>query len=390
MHPDRLLNFSGARFSVVYQLSGDEAAARLKAEDICIEQTIEFPADLVPDGEIREHIFGRIEHFEALAEGGYCTEISYAVETSGFELPQLLNVVFGNISIKPGIRVLSLLLPDALLKAFRGPRFGIQGLRELTGVHERPLLCSALKPMGLSPAQLAELAYQLALGGMDMIKDDHGLANQSFAPFRERAARCAEAVAQANRQTGGTCLYFPNITAPADRLMENARFARDAGAGGVVVTPGLTGLDVMRLLADDDVFSLPVMSHPAFIGTFVTGAQQGLSHFVLYGQLMRLAGADASIFPNYGGRFSFSREACSEIAAGCWAEMGALRTIFPAPGGGMHLGRIAEMKDCYGSDVIFLVGGDLHRGEGGLVETTRRFRQMVEGEKGKKKIERRE
>ena len=108
--------------------------------------------------------------------------------------------------MQPGIRVLRLDLPPSLLQQFKGPRFGREGLRALLGVADRPLLGTALKPMGLPAADLADLAYQLALGGVDIIKEDHGLTDQPFAPFAERVPRCAEAVARANRQTGYRCL----------------------------------------------------------------------------------------------------------------------------------------------------------------------------------------
>jgi len=374
------LDFSGERFTVTYRLAGDERTALERANDICIEQTVEFPADLVPRGPIREQIFGRIESFSRLDETHCQAEISFAVEISGFELPQLLNVLFGNISIKPGIRVESIRLPQTLLSAFKGPRYGRQGLRTCTGIEQRPLLCTALKPMGLSPYQLAELAYKFALGGVDLIKDDHGLANQSFCPFEERVARCAEAVLRANQETGRRCMYFPNITSPADKLLKNAHYARSAGASGLVITAGLTGLDAMRSLADDAGIGLPIMSHPAFIGSFVTSDEQGISHYALYGQLMRLAGADASIYPNYGGRFSFSKTACCSIIEGTGVEMGHILPIFPAPGGGMSLGRIPEMNACYGKEVIYLIGGDLHRQGSDLVRNTRHFVEKVEEE----------
>lgn len=374
------LHLSGERFTVTYRLAGDEKTAMQRANDICIEQTVEFPPDLVPQGSIREQIFGRIESFSHLDEEHCQTEISFAVEISGFELPQLLNVLFGNISIKPGIRVESVRLPQSLAKAFKGPRYGRSGLRQYVGIEHRPLLCTALKPMGLSPGQLAELAYKFALGGVDLIKDDHGLANQPFCPFEERVARCAEAVLRANCVTGRRCVYFPNITSPADRLLHNARYARSAGAGGLVITAGLTGLDAMRSLADDDEISMPIMSHPAFIGSFVTSEEQGISHYALYGQLMRLAGADASIYPNYGGRFSFSKPACCSIIEGTSVDMGHIRPIFPAPGGGMSLARIPEMNACYGKDVIYLIGGDLHRQGPDLVGNTRRFVEKIEEE----------
>ncbi len=372
------VDLSGERFRVLYRLAGDEATARFKAQDICLEQTVEFPADLTPGGDIAEQIVGRMESFERAGDESYLAWISYAVETSSFELLQLCNVIFGNISIKPGIRVERVELPDALLAHFRGPRFGVQGLRQALGVPRRPLLCTALKPMGYSAAKLAEFAYQFALGGIDIIKDDHGLTNQPFSPFRERVERCAEAVARANQQTGRRSIYMANITSAHAHIQEMARWARGAGAGGLLICPALTGMDAMRTLADDDQVGLPLMAHPAFQGSYVTSPHQGLSHYALYGQLARLAGADASIFPNYGGRFSFSREECASIAAGCAGEMGRIAPIFPTPGGGMSLERLSDMRELYGLEVIYLIGGNLHRQGSSLVEGSQMFLRMIE------------
>ncbi|MFH1342533.1 MAG: RuBisCO large subunit C-terminal-like domain-containing protein [Pseudomonadota bacterium] len=369
---------SGERFRVVYRLTADnKAEASDKAWDICLEQTVEFPDDLVPGGDIRDHILGRIESFEQLDAYHFEAVISYAVETSGFELTQLLNVAFGNSSIKPGIRVERLDLPDSLLRAFKGPRFGREGLRAWLGVPHRPLLCTALKPMGLPPQELAHLAYQCALGGIDIIKDDHGLADQSFSPFTERVQRCAEAVAQANRETGLKRIYIPNVTGPASRVVENALFAKQAGAGGLLFSPGLAGLNLMQQLADDDRIGLPIMTHPALQGSFVTSSDDGLSHFVIFGQIARLAGADATIFPNFGGRFSFSREECASLVEGTAVLMAHIKPIFPTPGGGMSLARVPEMRELYGRDVIFLIGGGLHRHGPNLVENCRHFHQLV-------------
>jgi len=378
MQPSQALDLSGERFVVVYHLTGDAAEADAKARDICLEQTVEFPDELVPDGDIRAHILGRIESLVPLTGARFAARISYAIETAGFELPQLLNLVFGNISLKPGIRLERLELSPRLLQSFSGPRFGRAGLRERLGVPQRPLLCTALKPMGLSPIALAELAYQFALGGIDIVKDDHGLADQPFAPYRERVQRCADAVARANQQTGRACIYMPNVSAPADALFEHARFAKAAGSGGLLIAPGLVGLDTMRRLADDEQIALPLMAHPAFQGSFVASADSGISHYALFGQIARLAGADASIYPNYGGRFSFSHAECNSIVEGTATPMAQIKPIFPTPGGGMSLERVVEMRAGYGDDVIFLIGGGLHKHGPDLVENCRHFLSLVE------------
>lgn len=372
---------SGDRFRVIYRLAGNEAQAREQAEGIGIEQTVEFPPDLLPEGPIRTEVLGRVERLEAAGDEGFLATLSYAVETAGNELTQFLNVVFGNSSIKPGIRVERLELPETMIREiFPGPRFGRAGLRRLLGVARRPLLCTALKPMGLSAEALAALAHRFALGGIDIIKDDHGLANQSFAPFEERVRRCSRAVADANAVTGQRCIYMPNVTAGCGETVARGRLAKRLGAGALLVSPGLAGWDCLRALAADPEIGLPVFCHPAFSGTYVLDPMQGLSHAVLYGQLPRLAGADAVIYPNYGGRFSFSPEDCREIVAAGQNPMAGLEPIFPCPGGGLGLERIAALKTFYGPDVIYLIGGGLFRPGPDLVENCKYFRRLVEME----------
>lgn len=386
MLPSVRVPLSGERLQVTYRLAGDEREARAKAENICLEQTVELPRDLVPAGDILNHIVGSIESLEAVNSNHHLVVISYAVETTGFELAQLLNVVLGNSSLQPGIRVERLDLPDRLLKSFNGPRFGIQGLRERLKVSERPILCTALKPMGLAPDELADLAYQFALGGIDMIKDDHGLADQAFSPFRERVPRCAEAVARANRETGYNCIYLPNVTGPADRVVENALFAKEAGAGGLLMSPGLIGFDFMRLLADDDRIALPILNHPSFQGSFVVSPDQGISPYALFGQIARLAGTDGMIYPNFGGRFSLTREECLSINAGCVVPMGRIKPSIPVPAGGMSLDRVPGMLSLYGRDVVLLIGGGLMKKGRDIVENCREFRRLVQESEDKDQV----
>lgn len=372
---------SGERFSVVYHVTGNEKEAYTKAQDICVEQTVEYPYELLVPGFIKDEVVGRIESFIPLENNkGFRVIISYAIELAADELTQLLNVVFGNISIKPGILVEELILPDKLLMAFKGPRFGREGLRKLLGVAERPLLFAAIKPMGLSARELADIVYQCALGGIDIIKDDHGLSNQLFAPFEERVTLCSAAIHKANKETGRHSIYVPNVTGPFNKILARAEFAKQAGAGGLLVAPALVGIDTMRCLAEDDKLALPIFNHPAFQGSYVTSATYGFgfSHYALYGQISRLAGADGVIYPNFGGRFSFSIEECRSIVRGTQDRMGHLKTSFPSPGGGMTLERIPELLDVYGKDVLFLMGGGLFKQGPNLAENCKHFLELAE------------
>ena len=232
--------------------------------------------------------------------------------------------------------------------------------------------------MGLSVGDLAGLAYQIALGGVDIIKEDHGLTDQPFARFSDRVDRCAEAIRRANNQTGYRCLYVPNITAPTDRLFERAYEAKHLGAGGVMIAPGLAGWDAIRRLTAADDFALPIFSHPAWLGTLVQSSEHGLTHQVAFGQLPRLAGADATIFVNYGGRFPFSQQDCRGIILGATSPLSSYPLIFPVPAGGMTLARLPEMYNFYGPQAIFLIAGGLYASGPDLAANAHQFRRQVE------------
>ncbi len=365
------------RFTVTYQILDNEANARERVRIICFEQTVEVWEELVPDGFIRDHILGQLVNFSNINKNCYQAEISYAIETTAFELTQFLNVLFGNSSIKTGIRVTNIDFNSQLLNQFSGPRFGTKGLRDLVNVYDQPLLSTALKPMGKLPQELAALAYQFALGGVDIIKDDHGLTNQSFCPFEERVQACAEAVAQANQQTGKHCIYVPNISAPAHEIQRRVNYAQKMGVGGLLIAPGLVGFDTIRMLAKDDTVNLPLIGHPAFLGSMVVNQSSGIEQGVLFGQLHRLAGADATIYPNYGGRFGFGQTECQSIAYHCQTPLGNYPAILPMPGGGMTADNIPDMLDLYGHDVIFLIGGALYTHSPNLVDNVHHFLKLI-------------
>lgn len=343
-----------SRLYVRYDIAGDVDAV---AEAIRVEQTIEFPADLAA-GWIQQEVVGRVEEQTADA-----VTISYAAGVYAGGLGQLLNVLWGNVSLFEGVRVVDVQLPGPESLGLAGPRFGGEGVRSLLGTGSRPLLATALKPMGSSSAELATTAGVLAEAGIDLIKDDHSLGDQPWSPWRERVARCAEAVREANARAGTSARYLPSLNVPAHEVFQRAHEAKELGAEGLLVLPGISGFDTMRTLADDDTLALPIMSHPSMLGSHVVNPGQGLDHGILLGLVNRLAGADLVVFPNYGGRFGFSVGQCAQIRDECAAERPGIASALPTPGGGMTLERVPEILDLFGQDVVLLIGGALHRGD---------------------------
>ena len=60
------------RFRVTYRIAAiAEAEARERARGIALEQTVEIPDDVVPDGFIRDEIVGRVEHLGPDGTGAF-------------------------------------------------------------------------------------------------------------------------------------------------------------------------------------------------------------------------------------------------------------------------------------------------------------------------------
>lgn len=375
------------RFIVSYRIGASTyEEAKQIAWAIQVEQTIEFPYELLTDEDVRRDVVGRLESLERV-DGVYTTynptlpiyeaKISYAVELTGFEATQFLNVLFGNSSLQPHIWVYDLWLPDSLVERFGGPRFGLQGIREICGVPKRAMIQAVVKPMGIPNEVLASMCHDYTLGGADVIKDDHGLTNQPFSLFEDRVARCAEAVREGNSKTNGHTLYAANVSGDGTDVIERAYKAKELGATALMIAPALVGFGWLHKLRSDSNLGLPIITHPAMMGGFVLPGVSGISSTLWCGYLPRLIGGDMCIFVSYGGRFTFSKEECKRICEGC-VRPELIRSAIPSPGGGVTEKRLPELLDLYGNDTMFLVGGDMFRRGPRLRDNMKVFIDLVE------------
>ena len=352
------------RIHATYRITAGESESRARAEALAAEQSIEMPVGAVEDPRVLSEVLARVEEIRPHA-GHFDVVLGIAPATTGNEAGQLANMLFGNCSLQPEVELIDVRFPAGYEKAFGGPRFGIAGIRRLAGVEGRALTCTALKPQGASVEHLAGLARSFALAGIDVVKDDHGIANQAYGPFAERVPAVQRAIHEANRESGGRTLYAPTFSGGPRALAEQARIAKECGVRMALVAPMLVGLpSFVELQVDLDI---PVIAHPAF------GGAARIAPPVLLGTLFRLLGADATIFPNHGGRFSYGKATCLAIADAARSPWESVRPMLPVPAGGMSLERVPEMLQGYGPDTMLLIGGALLAARERLPERAREF-----------------
>ena len=363
-----------SRINVTYRVKSDASDIEARAQGIAVEQSVEMPLAAIDNEYVLSEILGRVDDISDNGDGTYKVQIALATETTGFEVAQLINMIFGNTSIHDAVTLEDAEFPKDLTDTFGGPNFGIDGMRERCGANDqmggRAMTCSALKPQGTSVEGLADLAKRFALGGVDYIKDDHGLADQSYSPFAERIPACAKAVREANDETGGNTHYIPSLTGNLDQLRDRIRIAKEEGLMTAMMPPMVVGLPSFHAIVKENP-DCAFLAHPSMTG----GGR--IAPAFLFGKLFRMLGADAGIFVNHSGRFSFPKEICSDLAAKSLATWNGIKPSVPVPAGGMTLARIHEMLDFYGSDVMLLIGGDLLLTRERLTEATREFSDKV-------------
>jgi ribulose-bisphosphate carboxylase large chain len=357
------------RFAATYHVRSDAPSIDARARAIAVEQSVEMPLDAIDDAAVLTDIVGRVESISDLGAGVFAVRITLATATVGHDAGQFLNMLFGNTSLHEDVVLRDVEVPETLRRMWGGPRHGIAELRRRLGLHERALTASALKPQGLPAEGLGLLAERFARGGLDFVKDDHGLADQRYSPFADRVRACAAGVARGARSTGHPTRYIPSLTGNLDQLRARALLAREEGLDCVMVAPMIAGFPAVQALLRDFP-DMAVFAHPSLGGLRVAPD-------LLIGKLFRLLGADALIFPNYGGRFGYSTEMCRSLAEHARERDSIMRPALPVPAGGMTLERTGEILDFYGPDTMLLIGGNLLQARERVTEQAAIFARAV-------------
>jgi ribulose-bisphosphate carboxylase large chain len=360
----------GTRLTARYGLRADADTIEHRAFCIALEQSVEVTLEAVHSPTILSEIVGRVEAIADRGDGWFDVRIGLATATVGKDAGQLLNMLFGNSAMYDDVQLLDVDFPQDLVADFGGPRQGIRGMRRRAGASGRALTASALKPQGLDAVALAALAFQLAAGGVDIVKDDHGIADQAYSPFAERVRACAGATRKAAAFGGASTRYVPSLSGAYPDLERQVGLAQSEGLDTVMIAPMIAGLANFHALrrAHPDI---GIIAHPAMMGAARISPR-------VIAKLFRLLGADAFVFPSYGGRFAYSMETCRAMADALRTPGQGLDACLPVPAGGLTLDRVAEILDFYGPDSMLLIGGSLLAApQGALTAETAKFVRAV-------------
>jgi len=305
--------------------------------------------------------------------------IRYPLHNVTPDFSSILTTTFGKLSLDPGVQLVDLSLPEELAPDFPGAVFGVEGVRDILRVHDRPLAMSIFK--GVIGRDLDFLTTQLRdqfAGGIDLVKDDEILYDNPLTPSLERARVGASVIREHKETTGRSVLYAVTLSGPVFTLRDQAKQLIEAGATALLFNVYTYGLDALRELAKDPEIHVPILAHPAFAGA-LTGS---IRHSLLFGKLIRLAGADLTLFPSPYGSLSTPKDEAEQIQTYA-TEPHWTKPILTVPSAGIHPGLVPDLIRDFGSDVVINAGGGIHGHPDGASAGAKAFRQAIDQAIGK-------
>ncbi len=297
-------------------------------------------------------------------------------------VPQLLSSVAGNVfgmKLVRNLRLLDIELPRKYVRSFRGPKFGIKGIRRVTKIKNRPLLGTIVKPkLGLSAEQHARVAYEAWVGGIDLVKDDENLTSLSFSKFERRVKLTLKLREKAERETGERKFYLPNITAETRTMLERIALVKELGGEYVMVDILTVGFGALESLREaNEELKLIIHAHRAGHAAITKNPKHGITMRVI-AKLARLIGVDQLHVGNVIGKMFEGRE---DVLANCRAlrkEFFGLKPVIPVASGGLHPGHIPKLIKIFGNDVVLQFGGGCHGHPQGTRAGARAIKQALE------------
>ncbi len=301
-------------------------------------------------------------------------QLAFPLAAWGNNITMMLLAIAGNcFAYSPSIRLLDVYLGENILKGFQGPKFGVQGIRDILGVEKRPLSLHIIKPkMGMTPEQVAHQCYQTAIGGVDMMKDDEMTSDVSNSNYLDRLKAVNIALDKAESETGKRPIYLLSITHEPEKMKERAYKAIDAGANGLLVTYS-AGLGALRELTEDPKINVPVMLHASHMIASLKSVSWPVG-----AKLCRLCGADLMLTPTMWSSIPMvSLEEGVRTSHMQLAPLAHIKPTFAMPCAGVYPGLAPILVGEYGTDIVIPAGGGMLGHPDGYTAGAKSWQQAI-------------
>lgn len=309
-------------------------------------------------------------------------------------MPGILSSIAGNIygmSALKHLRLNDIHFPKEIMDKFYGPKFGVPGIRKITGIYKRPIVGTIIKPkVGLNSEAHARVAYESWLGGLDLVKDDENLVNLSFNQFQRRAVKTLRLKKKVEKETGEKKLYIVNVSAETKEMLKRARFVKSLGGECVMVDIITCGWAAVQTLRQEEL-GLILHAHRAGHGMFTEDKKHGMSMLTV-AKIARLVGVDTLHIGAIFGKMKSEAEEVKNIDKEIKGkiinsnrkehilkqEWYNVKPVFSVCSGGLYPGVLPYLVEYMGNDIICQAGAGVHGHPKGTLAGAKATRQAVD------------
>lgn len=344
---------SGTFIKVPGETEELKARSRAKIESILPQDTVMTPS--LAGSRPKKDQSGPIKYHRGEIE------ISWPYDNIGANLPTLMSTVCGNLyelGELSGLRLLDIDVPPAFTTRYRGPQFGIEGTRRLTGVYERPIIGTIVKPsVGLTPTQTAELVRELGEAGIDFIKDDELMADPPHSPLAIRVEQVMRVINDLADKTGKKVMYAFNISDEQDAMKRHHDTVLKAGGSCIMISLNSVGLGSTAEMARHT--ALPIHGHRNGWGMWTRHPYLGME-FSAYQKFWRLAGVDHLHVNGLENKFWEPDESVVRSIKACQTSLLGGYPIMPVISSGQWGGQAPETYRLTKTvDLMYVAGGGI-------------------------------
>jgi ribulose-bisphosphate carboxylase large chain len=288
-------------------------------------------------------------------------KVSWSIENFGYNLPVMVSTLQGNlyeITQFTGLKLMDIELPVSFGNQYSGPAFGIEGCRKLTGVNDRPLIGTIIKPsIGLSVQQTADMVKTLAEAGIDFIKDDELLSSSANSNFNDRVDAIMNVINAHADKTGKKVMYAFNISGEVDEMMERYEKIVNSGGTCAMISINSVGLSAAKKICDQK--QLAIHAHRNGWGMLTRHPLLGID-FKAYQKILRLAGVDQLHVNGIQNKFWESDDSVVASIEACLKPMYNHNNVLPVVSSGQWGGQAFETyRRTNTVDLLYMAGGGI-------------------------------
>lgn len=327
--------------------------------------------------ELKQRFAARVESVEVLEtvnepaipgatskDGKYhraIVKVSWSIENFGYNLPVMVSTLQGNlyeITQFTGLKLMDIDLPASFGSKFKGPAFGMEGCRILTGVQDRPLIGTIIKPsIGLSVEQTASMVKTLAEAGIDFVKDDELLSSSANSNFNDRVDAVMKVINAHADKTGKKVMYAFNISGEVDEMLQ--RYEKIVNSGGTCAMISINSVGLAGAKKIMDQRQLAIHAHRNGWGMMTRHPLLGID-YKAYQKIWRLAGADQMHVNGIQNKFWESDDSVVASIEACLTKMFDHQTVLPVVSSGQWGGQAFETyRRTKTVDLLYMAGGGI-------------------------------